>query len=483
MPRSNGAGSVRSSVTPPSIGEILAERAGEEMALNNRYLNLQMGRVVRAVGFDRQWIGGEGAHLIDSTGARYLDVLGGSGVFAIGRNHPEVIAAVEELLAARTANLPQLGVTLLNGVLAEQLLALAPDSVSTMVPANTGSEAVEAAIKIARAATGRPRMLYAEQGFHGLALGALSVNGHPEFREGFGPLLPGCDPVPFGDLDALEHELERGDVAAFIVEPIQGKGVSLPPSAYLPGVQTLCRAAGTMFICDEVQTGIGRTGRFLALEHWNLAPDMICISKALSGGFVPIGAVLVSRAAFDRVFDRMKRAGRHGSTFGSNDLAAAAGLATLRVLERENLIARAERMGELLLELTRPLVDRYEIVHDVRGMGLMWAIELGPPEGRGVCSVWRAIERAQPGVFSQLVTVPLFHEHKVLCQVTGPRMNIIKGLPALVIEEREIRRFAAALEEVVATAEHTTSAMVRLGWRMARHHSRKPFASTRKQRT
>jgi ornithine--oxo-acid transaminase len=459
-----------------SIGEIFANRAGEEMALNNRYLNLQMGRVVHTIGFDRRWVGGEGAHLIDSTGDRYLDVLGGSGVFAIGRNHPEMIVAIEEVLAERTANLPQLGVTLLNGVLAEQLLALAPDSVAAMIPANTGSEAVEAAIKIARAATGRPRILYAEQGFHGLALGALSVNGHPEFCEGFGPLLPGCDPVPFGDLDGLEHELASGDVAAFIIEPIQGKGVSLPPSAYLPSAQALCRAAGTLFVCDEVQTGIGRTGRFLALEHWDLAPDIICLSKALSGGFVPIGAVLVSRDSFDRVFDRMKRAGRHGSTFGSNDLAAAAGLATLRVLDRENLVARAERMGELLLELTRPLVDRYEIVRDVRGIGLMWAIELEPPEGNGVRSMWRAIERAQPGVFSQLITVPLFHEHKVLCQVTGPHMNIIKGLPALVIEEQEIRRFAAALEEVVAAAEHTSSAMVRLGWRMARHHSRERWS-------
>ena len=203
--------------------------------------------------------------------------------------------------------------------------------------------------------------------------------------------------MPFGDLDALEHELSRGDVAGFIVEPIQGKGVSLPPAAYLPGAQALCRAAGTLFICDEVQTGIGRTGRFLALEHWELAPDMICLSKALSGGFVLIGAVLVSREAFDRVFDRMKRAGRHGSTFGSNDLAAAVGLATLRDRPRRSRGTRRAYGRAAARAHTRPLVDRYEIVRDVRGMGLMWAIELGPPEGHGVRSVWRAIESAQPG--------------------------------------------------------------------------------------
>jgi ornithine--oxo-acid transaminase len=456
----------------PSVREILASRTGEEMALNDRHLNPQMGRILRTLGFDRVWVGGEGAHLIDAEGHRYLDLFGGYGVFAIGRNHPEAIAAVQEAMAARTGNLPQLGVTLLSGVLAEQLLARAPRSVGAMVPANSGTEAVEAAVKIARAATGRPRALYAEHAFHGLTLGSLSLNGDEHFREGFGPLLPGCAPVPFGDLDALERELARGDVAAFVVEPVQGKGVNLPPEGYLPGAQRLCRATGVLFVCDEVQTGLGRTGRFLALEHWDLQPDMICLAKALSGGLVPVGAVLVSRAAFERVFDGMERAVRHGSTFGGNDLAAAAGLATLRVLDRERLVERAARMGELLLELTRPLVERHAVVRDVRGLGLMWAIELGPPEGRTARAAWNALERAQPGLFSQLITVPLFHEHRIFCQVAGHRMNVIKALPPLVIEESEIRRFATALETVVAAAERMPSALSRFGVRMARQATR-----------
>ncbi len=456
----------------PPVREILASRTGEELQLNDRYLNPQMGRILRTLGFDRVWVGGEGAHLIDSEGHRYLDLFGGYGVFAIGRNHPEARAAIEEVMAARTGNLPQLGVTLLSGVLAEQLLARAPASVGAVVPANSGTEAVEAAVKIARAATGRPRILYAEHAFHGLTLGSLSLNGDAHFREGFGPLLGGCAPVPFGDLDALERELARGDVAAFVVEPVQGKGVNLPPEGYLPGAQTLCREAGALLVCDEVQTGLGRTGRFLALEHWGLQPDMICLAKALSGGLVPVGAVLVSRAAFERVFDGMERAVRHGSTFGGNDLAAAAGLATLRVLEQEALVGRAARLGELLLELTRPLVERYAIVRDVRGLGLMWAIELGPPEGRSARATWLALERAQPGLFSQLVTVPLFHEYRIFCQVAGHRMNVIKALPPLVIEEAEIRRFAAALETVVAAAERMPSALARFGVRIARQATR-----------
>src|SRR5580692_6027838 len=456
----------------PPVREIIASRVGEELALNDSYLNPQMGRILRTLGFDRTWRGGEGAHLIDDAGERYLDLFGGYGVFAIGRNHPEAIAAVQEVMAARTGNLPQLGVTLLAGVLAEQLLARAPDSVAAMVPANSGTEAVEAAIKIARAASGRPRVLYAEHAFHGLTLGSLSLNGGVEFRDGFGPLLPGCDPVGFGDLDMLQRELARGDVAAFVVEPVQGKGVNIPAQEYLPGAQRLCREAGSLFVCDEVQTGIARTGRFLALEHWGLQPDMVCVAKALSGGLVPIGAVLVSRAAFDRVFDGMERAVRHGSTFGGNDLAAAVGLATLRVLDQDRVTEHAARMGALLLELTRPLVERHAIVRDVRGLGLMWAIEFGPPEGRGGRSLWNALERAQPGLFSQLITVPLFHEHRIFCQVAGHRMNVIKALPPLVIEESEIRRFAAALETVVAAAERMPSALTRFWVRIVRQTSR-----------
>jgi len=451
--------------TPPSVKEIIEARTGEEMTLNDRFLNPQMGRILRTLGFDRTWTGGEGAHLIDSRGERYLDMFGGYGVFAIGRNHPEAIAAIEEVMAARTGNLPQLGVTLLSGVLAEQLLGRAPESVAAMIPANTGTEAVEAAIKVARAATGRPRVLYAEHAFHGLTLGSLSLNGNAEFRDGFGPLLPGCDPVGFGDLDALGRELAGGDVAAFVVEPVQGKGVNLPPEGYLAGAQALCRGAGTLFICDEVQTGVGRTGRFLALEHSQLEPDMICLAKALSGGLVPIGAVLVSRGAFERVFDGMERAVRHGSTFGGNDLAAAAALATLRVLDREDLISHSARMGALLLELTTPLIERYGVVRDVRGLGLMWAIELGAPRGRAGRALWEAVERRQAGLFSQLITVPLFHQHRILCQVAGHRMNTIKVLPALVIEEQEIRRFAAALEETIAAAERYPSALARFGLR------------------
>jgi acetylornithine/succinyldiaminopimelate/putrescine aminotransferase len=284
-------------------------------------------------------------------------------------------------------------------------------------------------------------------------MGALSVNGNEEFRQRFGPLLSDCTQVPFGDLDALERELTRGDVAALILEPIQGKGVYLAPDDYLPGALELCHQAGALLIVDEVQTGLGRTGRFLALEHWGIEPDAVTLSKALSGGYVPVGALLTSRSVFKGTFDSMERSVVHGSTFGGGDLAAAAGLATLAVIEQERLVERAASLGELLLALTRPLAERFEIVREVRGLGLMWAIELGPPPGRAARRVWEAVERRQPGLFAQLVIVPLFRDHQILTQVAGHHMNVVKALPPLTIAEADLRRFADALAQVLEDVE------------------------------
>jgi ornithine--oxo-acid transaminase len=454
---------------PPDVADLLELRSADAMALNQRHLNPQLGRILQTLGFDREWVEGRGPYLIDRQGNEYLDFLSGYGVFSLGRGHPYVKEQLARVLAADTANLPQLGVSTLPGVLAEELIRRAPSSLDGVVLTSSGTEAVETALKLARAATGRPRILYCDHGFHGLTLGSLSVNGNAEFRERFEPLLPGCDPVPFGDLDALRAELDRGQVAAFLVEPVQGKGVNLPPDGYLQQAQELCRSAGALLIVDDVQVGLGRTGRLFTSDHWGLQPDITTIAKALSGGYVPVGAVLASRAVMSAVFDSMERGVVIGSTFGGNDLAAAAGIATLQVIEREGLVERAARLGDLLLDLTRPLVERFEIVREVRGLGLIWAIELGPPSGRAARRLWDAIERRQPGLFAQLVTVPLFRDHRVLTQVAGHHMNVIKALPPLITPEDDIQRFASALEEVLADAEeHMFRSYASLGFELGR---------------
>src|SRR5258707_10092815 len=329
---------------PLDLAALIAARRAQKYDLHERHLTPQFVRMLRVIGYDVDYKSAKGAYLYDDAGRRYLDLLSGFGVFAIGRNHDTVIAALRQVLGADLPNLVQLDVSILSGLLAERLLAHLPGQ-ERIFFCNSGAEAVEAGIKFARAATGRAGMVHCSHGFHGLTCGALSLAGEDVFRTGFGPLLADSRQVPFGDLAALDEALRGRDVAAFVVQPIQGHGVHLPPAGYLPEAARLCPQHGTLFVADEIQTGLGRTGRFLAVEHWGVDPDIVLLAKALSGGAVPIGAVATKGWIFAKVFNRLDRAVVHGSTFSKNDLAMAAGLATLAVLEEEQLIARSEILG------------------------------------------------------------------------------------------------------------------------------------------
>ncbi len=266
------------------IRELLETRVGEDYELYARTINPQFMRVLKTIGFDRVWARAEGQYLYDRDGTRYLDMLGGFGMFNVGRNNPGVRAALVDVLELATPGSVMLGVSLLPGLLAEELLKRTPDRLTRVLFTSSGTEATEAALKLGRAATGRSRVVSTKQGFHGYTLGSLSANADPHFVDRFGPLLPGFSQVPFGDLDALERELRHEDVALFLVEPIQGHGVYMPPAGYFEGAQELCRRYGTLFAVDEVQTGFGRTGRLFAFEHWGLEPDLVTIAKSLSGG-------------------------------------------------------------------------------------------------------------------------------------------------------------------------------------------------------
>jgi ornithine--oxo-acid transaminase len=436
------------------IRELLEARAGEDYELYARTINPQFMRVLKTIGFDRVWARGEGQYLYDQDGTRFLDVLGGFGMFTVGRNNPRVRAALVETLELETPGSVQLGVSLLPGLLGEELLKRTPPRLARVLFTSSGTEAVEAALKLGRAATRRSRVLSTMHGFHGLTLGALSANGGPRFVDRFGPLLPGFAHIPFGDLDALEQELRGEDVALFILEPIQGHGVYLPPAGYLEGAQELCRRYGTLFAVDEVQTGLGRTGKLFAFEHWGLEPDLVTVAKSLSGGYVPVGALLMAEHVYDGVFDSLEHSVSHGSTFAPNDLAMAAGLATLRELDDARLVERASRLGQLLLERTEVLVAAHDVVHEVRGLGLMWALEFAEPDAGSLS--WRVMERMQTGLFAQLVVVPLFTKHHILSQVAGHDLPVLKGLPPLVLSEQDIDDFATALEDVIGKAGRPT---------------------------
>jgi ornithine--oxo-acid transaminase len=440
------------------LQQVLRTRGGERYGLHASHLNPQLPRMLRAIGFDKIYTRGEGAYLYDADGAEYLDMLAGFGVFALGRHHPVVRQAVHDALDANLADLTQFDAPPLAGPLAEALLAHVPH-LDRVYFSNSGTEAVEAALKFARYATGRNRIVYCDHAFHGLTAGSLSVNGAAEFRKGFGPLLPDTA-IPFGDLPALERELRRGDVAALLVEPIQGKGVAVSPDGFLLAAQDMLHRHRALLITDEVQCGLGRTGEFFAFQHDDVEPDLVATAKALSGGYIPIGATLARDSIFTKVYSSMDRVLVHDSTFGSNAQAMAAGLATLHVMEHEHVIENARVTGELLMSRLGSLVEGYEMLREVRGRGLMIGIEFGQPTSWGLRARWTALELARKGLFAQTVVHALFHRHRILTQVSGDHLEVIKLIPPLIIGEREVDRFVSAFVDVMDEA-HSGAGLIR----------------------
>ncbi|MEU6116705.1 aspartate aminotransferase family protein [Streptomyces sp. NPDC047117] len=435
------------------LTKLLAERGDERYDLHAKYLNHQLPRMLHTIGFDRVYERAEGAYFWDDQGQDYLDMLAGFGVMGLGRHHPVIRQALHDVLDAGLADLTRFDCPPLPGLLAEKLLRHAPH-LDRVFFGNSGTEAVETALKFARYATGRPRILYCTHAFHGLTTGSLSVNGEAGFRDGFAPLLPDTA-IEMGDLEALERELKRGDVAAFVVEPIQGKGVHPTPPGFLRAAQELLHKHKALLIADEVQTGLGRTGDFFAYQHEpGVEPDLVCVAKALSGGYVPVGATLGKESVFKKVYSSMDRVLVHSASFGANAQAMAAGLAVLTVMEDERIVAGVRSTGELLRTRLTELIPQYELLHDVRGRGLMVGIEFGRPKSLGLRSRWTMLQAARKGLFAQMVVVPLLQKHRILTQVSGDHLEVIKLIPPLIIGEPEVDRFVEAFTAVMDDA-HT----------------------------
>ena len=451
------------------IRALLKANEGRNYDLHEAHVNPANVRTLRTIGFDRCYVRAEGPYLWDDKGTKYLDFLSGYGVFSLGRNHPEIRRVLKDFLDADYPSLVKMEAPLLSGLLAEQLKKRMPNQLDMVFFTNSGTEGIETAIKYAKCATGRPAILYCQKAFHGLTNGSLSLNGDENFREGFGPFLPDCRMVHFDDLEALEKELRKGDVAGFVVEPIQGKGVNIPSANYLKDAAALCRKHGALFIDDEVQTGMGRTGKFLAIEHWgDVDPDIVVLSKALSGGFVPVGATLSTAAVSDAVYSSMDRAVVHSSTFSTNQLAMVAGLATLAAFDDEDILDRVQRTGKAFTKALQPLVEQYEFLHEVRGMGLMIGLVFGEPTTPGLRRRFKMVEAIRPALFSQMVVTPLFHRHRILTQVAADNLNVVKLLPPLIAGDDEVELFADALEDVLASAERGSSLIFEFGKTMAK---------------
>ena len=437
---------------------ILDAYGGVPTAQDVAHLNPRFHDLLRLTGLDRRFVDGTGPWLVDESGRRYLDAIGGYACLAVGRNHPVVRDALRQVLEAGPPSLIQFEVPPLAVALADRLKNFIDRRDDRVFFVNSGTEAVEAAMKICRAATDRPGFAHWSNAFHGLTMGALSLNGSEWLRRGFRPLISDCHEVPFGDLDALRITLQDRRIAAFFYEPIQGKGVVEHEPGVLREVAEICRQTGTLLVADEVQTGLGRTGATLASRHDGVEPDLICLSKVLSAGMVPVGAVVGRAEIFDRVFESVERSVVHSSTFRENPLAMTAGLATLQVLEREDLVERSSAMGARIVEGLRTESGWAPGIRSIRGRGLMIGVELDPD----------AMSFGIPGfgtrtstLVAQAVALRMLDAHGILVQSTAKSSAVIKIVPPLVIQESEADLIASSLLETIAELRRGRGAGIR----------------------
>ncbi len=425
-------------------------RSPDPYHLASKYLNPKLVEVMGILGFNKHYTRYQGCNLFTEDGTSYLDFHSGEGFASLGHNHPAIKRALIDALESDLPDGVQIHYSSHSGELAEAICRHLPSELNAVFFTNSGTEAVEAALKFARSASGRPRLLSCDQGYHGLTYGALSVTSESYFKDGFGPLLPGCQTVPFNNLERLEAELKKKDVAAFIVEPIQGRSVTVPDPGYFKQVETLCRKYGTYLIFDEIQTGLGRTGKWFALEHWDIEPDFVLVAKALSGGYMPVGAMITRRPIYNKVINSLDRCYVQHSTYGRNRLSMIAGLASIRVMEEERLVEKTEQLGLSLLAGLHRLREKHSLIKSVRGMGLMVGFELGCPGSLRDRIEWKLIHAASEGLFPQLVVIPLHRDHHIITMASGHN-DVIKLLPPLVATEAHITQFLNALDQVLTS--------------------------------
>lgn len=428
-----------------SLDEALRLARANNNDYHRAHLNPRFAALAELTGFDEIFVRADGAYLWDIYDQQYLDLVAGYGAVGLGHNHPRLCGALQA--ASALPNLVQ-GLNPLAGALAHNLSALAPGALTRIHLAHSGADAVDAAIKLARAAAGRTRLVACVNGFHGRSIGALSLTHRTAITKPFRPLLPGVTWVPYGDSAALDQALRSRDVAAFFVEPIQGEGgIVAPPMGYLHVARDMCRRYGTLFVADEIQTGLGRTGALFAVEDERVVPDVLLLGKILGGGVVPLSAVLTTEAIFRAAGGGTVPTPFAASTYGITTLASAIGLAVLESLQAEDLPRRAANTGEHLLEQLRLLQRRQPLIADVRGRGLMIGIALAPAlHGVANFVTGGAVNRLSRAYFASFVSIELMRRHRILTATTLNDPNVLRVEPPLNVDSADLDRFVDALD-------------------------------------
>jgi len=422
-----------------NVSDALKLRTGEIAKLHLKYLNPISTWIIRFIGTYRKFIKAKGIYLTDEKNKKYMDFLCGYGAVNLGHEPPEVLAALRAVEGK--PNILQASLNPFAAKLAEFLEKITPGKLSRTFFCNSGTEAVGPAIKLARCATGKKILLSTNKAFHGKTFGALSVSGKDKYKKPFEPLVPDTKIIPYDDLEVLEKNLRRRNVAAFIVEPIQGEaGVIVPRKGYLKAAEKFCKKYETLFIVDEVQTGMGRTGKLFCCEYEEIEPDIMCLSKSLGGGVMPIGAMITTDKIWKRAYGTIETCLLHTTTFGGNSRACVCGIAALNTIIKKGLAKSAEVQGEYLVSGLKSLQKRFPMILDVRGKGLMVGINFARLKGKSVL-----VE----GALTLWVTRQLFRKHHILTAFTLNNFDVLRISPPLNVSRGQIDVFLSALEDIL----------------------------------
>jgi ornithine--oxo-acid transaminase len=430
--------------------DLIEEYITSSAHLSKKHVHPRMMKMLEMAGMVAVFKRGEGQYLYDTEDNRYLDLLAGGGVFFLGRNHPRIREALTDVLSMDLPNLSIVNASVLGGLLAERLINLAGEPFAKVVFANSGAEANEVCIRFSRYLTRRRRYLYLEGAFHGRTYGAISLCGFPEMKEAQDPLMPVCTPLRRNDLAQLRRELARGDVAALFIEAVQGMTCEVTSPGFLREAQNLCEQHGTVLVMDEVQTGLGRCGSWFASHEAGIRPGMLTVSKTLAGGQVPVSAVLLSQDIYERVYAKFKAGPIYFSTFAENNLAMAAGIATLDVLREIDAPTRARQIGDRFRDGLRNLAEKHDVIDRVVGKGLMIAVYFKDSADIALKVQQSVMGAADAGAFAAAVNVDMYSKQRVIVQIPGPGLNAIKILPPVIITEEDIQRFIDALDETLS---------------------------------